>query len=118
MSRRGSKVGKTAEINVRKIRPAATPELREQQMVALAMDLAEKQLREGTASSQVITSIIRMGTMKERLEKEKLENENELLKAKVKSLESERETRELYARAIDAMMRYSGNGRSEIDEEL
>ena len=100
----------------RKIRPALTPEARENQMISLAVDLAEKQLMEGTASSQVITHYLKLGSTKERLEKEKLEEENKLLKAKTEALQSAKRVEELYADAISAMKRYSGNGRGDEDE--
>lgn len=100
----------------RKIRPALTPEARENQMISLAVDLAEKQLMEGTASSQVITHYLKLGSTKERLEKEKLEEENKLLKAKTEALQSAKRVEELYSDAIAAMKRYSGNGRSVEDE--
>lgn len=100
----------------RKIRPALTPEARENQMISLAVDLAEKQLMEGTASSQVITHYLKLGSTKERLEKEKLEEENKLLKARTEALQSAKRVEELYADAISAMKRYSGNGGGEVDE--
>ena len=95
---------------VRKRRPAMTPEAREQQMIALAVDLAEKQLQEGTASSQVITHYLKMGSMKERLERERLEEENKLLRAKTKAYENAEEVKILYADAIKAIRDCSGNG--------
>lgn len=95
---------------IRKRRPAMTPEAREQQMIALAVDLAEKQLQEGTASSQVITHYLKMGSMKERLERERLEEENKLLRAKTKAYENAEEVKILYADAIKAIRDYSGNG--------
>ena len=71
-----------AKVNIseskRKIRPALTPEARENQLISLAVDLAEKQLQEGTASSQVITHYLKLGSMRERLEREKLEEENKI----------------------------------------
>ena len=97
----------------KKLRPGLTPESRENQMIALAVDLAEKQLMEGTASSQVITHFLKLGSTKERLEKEKLEEENKLLRAKTKSIESDEENKELYLKAIAAMRTYSGNGDSD-----
>lgn len=97
------------------MRPALTPEAREKQLISLANDLAEKQLREGTASSQVITHYLKLGSTKERLEKEKLEEENKLLKAKTEALQSAKRVEELYADAIAAMKRYSGNGGSDED---
>ena len=63
----------------KKTRPALTPEARENQLVALAVDLAEKQLREGTASSQVITHYLKIGSTKERIEKEILEKQKDLI---------------------------------------
>lgn len=100
----------------RKIRPALTPEARENQMISLAVDLAEKQLMEGTASSQVITHYLKLGSTKERLEKEKLEEENKLLKARTEALQSAKRVEELYSDAIAAMKRYSGNCRGDEDE--
>lgn len=100
----------------RKVRPALTPEVRENQMISLAVDLAEKQLMEGTASSQVITHYLKLGSTKERLEKEKLEEENKLLKARTEALQSAKRVEELYANAIAAMKRYSGNGLRDDDE--
>nr|DAW19384.1 MAG TPA: hypothetical protein [Caudoviricetes sp.] len=94
-------------------RPAVTPEGREDQMISLAVDLAEKQLREGTASSQVITHFLKLATTRENLEKEKLRHENELLKAKTEVLQSSKHVEELYAKAIDAMRSYSGGGSDE-----
>lgn len=98
------------------IRPALTPEGRENQMISLAVDLAEKQLIEGTASSQVITHYLKLGSTKERLEKEKLEEENKLLKARTKALQSSDRVEELYKNAIAAMKRYSGNTRGDEDD--
>lgn len=100
----------------KKMRPALSPEVRENQMISLAVDLAEKQLMEGTASSQVITHYLKLGSTKERLEKEKLQEENKLLKAKTEALQSAKRVEELYADAISAMKRYSGNGGGDVDE--
>ena len=88
--------------------PATTPEGRENQLVALAIDRAEQQLRDGTASSQVITHFLKLASSKERLEREKLELENELIKAKTENLQSQKNIEELYTNAIKAMQTYSG----------
>lgn len=93
---------------MRKQKPALSPEARENQMISLAVDLAERQLMEGTASAQVITHYLKLGTLKEQLEREKLEKENELLKAKTEALQSAQHIEELYANAIKAMQSYSG----------
>lgn len=92
------------------MRPALTPEARENQLISLAVDLAEKQLREGTASSQVITHYLKLGSTKERIEKEILEKQKELIDAKTKNLKSQAQSEELYRDAIEAMRRYSGHG--------
>lgn len=91
-----------------RIAPAETPEARENQLIALAEDLAEKQIRRGTASAQVITHFLKLGTTKASLENEKIKRENELLKAKVETLQSQQRSEELYAEAIAAMKKYSG----------
>lgn len=99
----------------RKIRPALTPEARENQLIALAIDRAEQQLLDGTASSQVITHYLKLGSTKERLEREKLERENELLRAKAESIQSAQRIEELYKNALDAMRSYRGEGDSTND---
>ena len=99
------------------LRPALTPEARENQLISLAVDLAEQQLREGTASSQVITHYLKLGTTRERLEKELLEREVELKKAKTENLKSAARIEELYENAISAIRRYSGQGAIEDDDE-
>lgn len=114
------KVGRTkrnlAETDSQKqMRPALTRESRENQLISLAVDLAEKQLREGTASSQVITHYLKLGSPKERLERERLEEENKLLKAKTEQLESQKERDRGYMEVLAAMKIYQGHG--EIEDE-
>lgn len=96
-------------------RPALTPEARENQLVSLAVNLAEQQLRDGTASSQVITHYLKLGSTKAMLENEKLKRENELLRAKTENLESVKHVEELYVKAINALRNYGGQG--ECDED-
>jgi len=88
--------------------PATTPEDREQQMIAYADALAEKQLREGTASSQVITHYLKLGTGRERLEQEKIENENLRLRAQVAQMESQQRAEDLMSQLLDTMKIYMG----------
>lgn len=104
---------KNAQGEPRKIRPATNPEAREKQLIALAVDLVEQRLLDGTASSQETTHFLKLGSMKNRLEMEKLQEENRLLKAKTESLQSAKRVEELYSEAISAMRRYSGNGDSD-----
>lgn len=94
----------------KKIRPALSPEARENQLIALAVDLAEKQLMEGTASSQVITHYLKLGTTKEKIEREIMEKQKELLEAKAENLRSAKKVEELYINALNAMKNYSGHG--------
>ena len=104
-----AKVKKANSANTtRKIRPALTPEARENQMIALAVDLVEQRLLDGTASSQETTHFLKLGSMKNRLEMEKLQEENRLLKARTEALQSAKRVEELYSEAIKAMRRYSG----------
>ena len=106
----------TSQDTTRKRRPALTPEARENQMISYAIDLAEKQLIEGTASSQVITHFLKLGSSKERIEKEILEKQKSLIEAKTKAYQSADDMKELYAEAIKAMRTYSGQGDPDEDE--
>jgi hypothetical protein len=89
-------------------RPATTPEGRENQLISLASDLAEQQLLNGTASSQVITHFLKLGSSRERLEQERLQRENLLLSAKIDHIASTKRIEELYATALNAMRQYAG----------
>lgn len=93
----------------KKLRPATSPEARENQMIALAVDLAERQLIEGTASSQVITHYLKLATQKEKLEKEILEKKKALMDAQTENLQQAKKMEELYANAIKAMQHYGGH---------
>ena len=102
----------------KKIRPALSPEARENQMISLAVDLAEKQLIEGTASSQVITHFLKLGTTKTELEKEKLRKENKLLEARASAIEDGKEYKILVEDAIRAIKGYQGlNDTEEYEDE-
>ena len=96
--------------------PATTPEGRENQLVSLAVDLAEQQLVQGTATSQVITHYLKLGSTREKLEQERIAKENELLQAKVESMASVKRIEELYETALDAMRSYAGNPMDDIDD--
>lgn len=98
---------KVVEGSMQRQTPAITPEGREDQMIAYAIDLAEQQLRNGTASSQVITHYLKLGSMKERQERQKLEEEIKLLKAKTEAIKSEQERNELYSQVIEAIRTYT-----------
>jgi hypothetical protein len=99
-----------------KLRPALTPEARENQLIALSYDLVEQRLRDGTASSQETTHFLKMGSPKQQLELERLREENKLLRAKTEALESAKNVEALYKEAIIAMRRYSGHGGDNDDE--
>lgn len=95
------------------LREPTTMEAYENQMISLSMKLAKQQLIDGTASSQVISHFLKLGSTKERLERERLEEENKLLRAKTEALESSRRAEELYAEAIAAFSKYSGASNDE-----
>ena len=101
------KVAKT-DVPTRRTRPALTPEARENEMIALAVDLAEEQLRNGTASSQVITHYLKLGSTKERIEREMLEKQKDLLTAKTDALRAAQKAEEDYAKVLEALKLYSG----------
>lgn len=88
--------------------PASSPEARENQLIALAEARAEEQLRNGTASSQVICHYLRLGSMREKLERDKLKGEVEMLQAKKEALESAKRIEELYSEAMKAVRSYRG----------
>lgn len=97
------------------IRRATTPEGREQQLIADAVDLAQRQLRDGTASAQVITHYLKLGSTREQLEQERLRRENILLASKAEAMESAKRIEELYTKAITAMRSYSGQPPLEVE---
>lgn len=98
-------------------RPATTNEGREHQLVAMAMDYAEQQMLEGKASSQVVSHFLKLGTEREALERQRLQQENELLKAKVEALASAKRVEALYADALSAMRTYSGQEPADDDDQ-
>lgn len=101
----------------KKVRPALSPEARENQLISLAVDLAEQQLLDGSASSQVITHFLKLGTTRAELEKEKLKRENKVLEAKAKAIESSEEVKVLYENALKAMRNYAGYGEADEYED-
>lgn len=111
------KLSKSSSKESKKMRPALSPEARENQMISLAVDLAERQLIEGTASSQVITHFLKLGTTRAELEKEKLKRENKVLEAKAKAIESSEEVKVLYENALKAMRNYAGYGEQDDYED-
>jgi len=96
---------------------ATTPEGRENQLVALAIDAAEKQLKAGTASAQVITHFLKLGSTREQLEQQRLAGENELLRAKVDALASASRIEELIGNALSAFRSYSGQDPEQESED-
>lgn len=97
--------------------PAKTLDAREKQLVHLAVKEAEKRIKNGTATSQMIIHYLKMGSATEQLAREKLINENLLLKAKTDALASAKRVEELYAEALNAMREYSGQMKRNEDEE-
>lgn len=98
-----------------RVRPALTPEARENQLISRAYDLVEKRLIDGTASSQETVYFLKAASAKARIELERAVLENELIKAKTQALKSQERVEELYANAIKAMSRYNGREDAEDD---
>ena len=107
----------TSNLSQKPMRPALTPEARENQLISLAIDLVEQRLRDGTASSQETTHFLKLATNKAKLERERFELENELIRAKTQNLKDQADMKVLYADAIAAMRRYSGHGGDYDDDE-
>mgnify|MGYP003493854501 CR=1 FL=1 len=103
-------MAKTASKSTKTFRPALTPEAKENQAIALAMDLAIQQLQDGTASSQLITEFVKRGSTKAYLEQEILKEQKELMSAKKEALRSAERIEKMYAEALTAMRTYSGQG--------
>lgn len=95
--------------------PALTPEDAEDELISMAVNLARQRLADGSASNQLIAEVIKLGTTKERLQKEKLRRENEMLRAKTEAIKSQKHAEELAANAIKAFRRYSGLASEEDD---
>lgn len=96
--------------------PAKTPEAQEKRMIALANDLAEQQLLDGTASSQIITHFLKVGSTKEAIEKEILEKQKDLITAKTEQLKSHKKLEALFTDALEAMREYSGAGHNDKEK--
>lgn len=92
----------------KKIRPALSPENEENQLIAMANNLAKQRILDGTASDSLIIQFVKAGTVKARLENERLEEENKLLRAKTESIKSQKEVDESYKKVIAALKEYSG----------
>ena len=105
---------KVVEGSMKRQTPAITPEGREDQMIAYAINLAEEQLRNGTASSQVITHYLKLGSMKEKYEMQRLKEEIKLLTAKTEAIKADRERNDLYAQVIEAIRTYTPHGADEF----
>lgn len=96
--------------------PAKSVEERENQLISLAVDRAEQQLRDGTASSQVIVHYLKLGSTRERLEKELMQERIDLERAKTEMMNSTKRIEELYSKALDAMRSYSGTKDESYDD--
>lgn len=88
--------------------PATTPEARENQLIAQAYDLAEERLQNGTASAQEVTHFLKLGSSREKLEQERIRNDNMLTQAKIDHMASLQRQEELIAEALVAMRGYQG----------
>lgn len=99
-------------------RPAISPEDRENQLIALAVDLAERQLRDGSASSQVITHYLKLGSTKEKLEKEILQEQKKLITAKTENIYVAQETKDLLQEAMAALKSYRGETDDPADTKI
>lgn len=100
----------------KKLPPVSSPEAREKQLINIAYDEAEKRIQNGTATSQLLTFFLKLGSMKEKMEMEKLKTELKLSEAKIKQIDSQEDIKELYQRAIEAQKRYRGTAFEEDDD--
>ena len=113
-----AKAKTASQTNVRPpLRPAISPENRENQLTNLAYDLVEQRLRDGTATSQETTYFLKLGSSKTKLENEKLKEENKFVRAKTEALEADKNSKEMYENAIKAMSLYQGHEDEEDDDD-
>lgn len=113
MAKGASKVPETPSVN---LRPGLTPEAEENQCIAMAYSLVKQRLADGSASSQETTHFLKMGSIKARLENERLIEENKLLRARTEQIEHEQDKSELYAEVLKAIKTYRGIGDDDDDE--
>jgi len=106
-----------ARQRTKKEAPARTPEAREQQIASMAYDLAEEQIKAGTASSQVITHFIKMGSTRERLEQQSIQHDIELKRVKAEQIQAQKEIEGLFVEAINAMRSYQGGESIDLRDE-
>lgn len=99
---------KTSGLDRKPRAKATTPEARENQLVSLAYDAAEQQLREGTASAMVIVHFLKLKTSENKLKEEKLRKEVSLLETKTEMYGSQQRTEELYEKALKYFKAYQG----------
>ena len=109
-------MAKDKKKKTRRHAPATTEEAREKQLVRLAVDLAEQQIIDGTASSQVITHFLKICSSKEKIQNDILAEEKKLIKARTEAIESAKRVEELYTKALDAMRAYGGHGSEQSDD--
>lgn len=108
--------GKVVNQTPKRRNPGQSLEARENRLILLATNLVEERLLNGTASAQEVTQILKLGTTRERLEQERLRNENALSQAKKQSIENEQRKDVLYQEALEAFRRYSGNAPDDDDD--
>lgn len=104
----GRQKSQPSSSSTRDFPPAITPEEKDNQMISLATDLVERRLREGTASSQEIVYYLKLGSQKEKLEKQILERQRDLMEAKTASLQSAQRIEALFDEAMKMFKVYSG----------
>ena len=107
-----------SNLNTKPIRPSLTPEAEENQMISLAVNLVKQRLIDGTASAQETVHYLKLASRKTKLELERAELENKLIKAKTQVINDQADVKTLYKDAIDAMRRYSGHDSESEEDEI
>lgn len=112
-----AKVKNPTETPTQKRRSAINPEARDAQLMSYAYDLAEQRLLDGTASAQEVVHFLRIASPEYKKKLERLDLENQLVKAKTEQIQSQKHIEELYAEAINAMREYGGQSSSDEDDD-
>lgn len=97
--------------------PAMSVEANDNEMISLANKCAREQLRNGTASSQIICHYLKQGSERERLAVEQARADLELTRAKTKAIESSERIESMFAKALSAFSDYRGDSEGDDDDE-
>lgn len=93
-------------MNEHKTTPPLSDKDHEAKLISLTLQMAEQQLIDGTASSQVMTHFLRLGSIRSKVELEKLRLENNLLTEKIQSEKMGQQLKEMFQDVMESLRDY------------